>query len=247
MQNFITLLFCLLFSLTTLSAQSDPTSNIPKGLTTEISFEQSDFNFGTIQAGERVKNVFEFTNTGDEPLIISNAKGSCGCTVPEWPKHPIAPGESSYLLVVFDSKNKKGNQAKRVTIVANTDPAMSFLNIRGTITEKIKPKEILNPQSESSEPLAINFANNPVDPDFFKIYPNPTVNQVNIALNQYAGEAAVVEFYDSMGRIMAKETINEVEEKSYSFSLENYQPGIYTASIVVGDKMRLAKQFVVSN
>ena len=90
--------------------------------------------------GEKVKHDYKFTNTGSEPLIISNAKGSCGCTVPSWPREPIAPGESAVIAVQFDSKNKGkvggSPQSKRVTITANTDPVNTYLTIKGTVNKE---------------------------------------------------------------------------------------------------------------
>ena len=90
--------------------------------------------------GDKVTHVFKFKNTGNEPLIISNAKGSCGCTVPEWPKDAIAPGKSGEIKVVFDSKGKGAvggkEDSKRVTITANTDPVETYLTIKGKIDKK---------------------------------------------------------------------------------------------------------------
>lgn len=110
----------------------------PAGPTTSLSFDNLEYDYGTVTAGEKVQYAYKFKNTGAEPLIISNAKGSCGCTVPEWPKEPIAPGETSEILVQFDSSNKSGNQSKRVTITANTNPAQTFLTIKGIVN---KPEE----------------------------------------------------------------------------------------------------------
>ena len=107
----------------------------PTGPTTALSFSESSFDFGTIDEGEKVSHVYKFENTGNEPLVISNAKGSCGCTVPKWPKNPIAPGESGEILVTFNSKGKTGKQTKRVTITANTDPAQTFLTITGQVNK----------------------------------------------------------------------------------------------------------------
>ncbi|MFT4666174.1 MAG: hypothetical protein ACI8YQ_002854 [Polaribacter sp.] len=106
----------------------------PAGPTTTVDFEETEFDFGTIAAGEKVNHVYKFKNTGNEPLIISNAKGSCGCTVPSWPKEPIPVGGTGEISVQFDSKGKKNKQSKRVTITANTDPAQSFLTIKGDVT-----------------------------------------------------------------------------------------------------------------
>lgn len=108
----------------------------PVGPTTKMTFSESEFDFGTVDEGEKVEHIYKFTNDGDEPLTISNAKGSCGCTVPEWPKEPIAPGESGEILVSFDTKNKPNKQTKTVTITANTEPAQTFLKITGFVNGK---------------------------------------------------------------------------------------------------------------
>ena len=121
----------------TLTAPAEPAA--PTGPTTSMEFGESEFDFGTVDDGEKVNHNYKFTNTGSEPLIISNAKGSCGCTVPSWPKEPIPPGGTGEIQVQFDSKNKKGRQTKRVTITANTDPAQTFLTITGEV--KGKPGE----------------------------------------------------------------------------------------------------------
>ena len=76
---------------------------------------------------------FKVTNTGTEPLILSKCKGSCGCTVPMWPKDPIAPGASGEIKVKFNSKNKKGNNQKKVTLISNTDPVTTVLTITAQV------------------------------------------------------------------------------------------------------------------
>lgn len=108
-------------------------NQVPTGPTTTMVFEQTDFDFGSVKEGEKVKHTYKFKNTGKEPLIISTAKGSCGCTVPKWPSEPIAPGGTGVIDVEFDSKGKPGKQAKRVTVTANTVPAQTFLNITGNV------------------------------------------------------------------------------------------------------------------
>lgn len=98
-----------------------------------IIFEENSFDFGTLEEGEKVEHVFKFENTSTNPLTISNARGSCGCTVPEWPREPIAPGESGEIKVKFDSKGKKGKQSKTVTITANTIPGNTILTINSDV------------------------------------------------------------------------------------------------------------------
>jgi hypothetical protein len=115
------------------AAQQPVEPAAPSGPATTIAFATETHDFGTIKAGEKAEHVFTFTNTGDEPLIISNAKGSCGCTVPNWPRNPIPPGASDEIKVVFDSKNRTGNQSNRVTITANTNPPQTFLTMRGVV------------------------------------------------------------------------------------------------------------------
>ncbi len=116
----------------------DPQANAaqpaaPVGPTTLIQFTEPEFNFGKVKAGETVEHDYVFKNTGKEPLIISNAKGSCGCTVPEWPKEPIPVGGTGKIKVQFDSKGKSGQQTKQVTITANTDPPQTIIYIKGEV------------------------------------------------------------------------------------------------------------------
>lgn len=111
--------------------QSITDDNTPK---TEITFEESSYDFGSITKGEKVNHTYKFTNTGNEPLIITNAKASCGCTVPEWPKEPIAPGEGGEIPVVFNGRSV-GTQNKTITITANTNPPKTRLTIRGKVED----------------------------------------------------------------------------------------------------------------
>ncbi len=108
-------------------------SQVPTGPTTTVQYEHTDYDFGSVKEGEKVRHSYKFKNTGKEPLIISSAKGSCGCTVPKWPSEPIAPGATAQIDVEFDSKGKPGKQTKRVTVLANTVPAQTFLNITGNV------------------------------------------------------------------------------------------------------------------
>jgi Protein of unknown function (DUF1573) len=99
----------------------------------EISFKETQFNFGEIIQGQVVETDFEFTNTGKNDLVIYDAKGSCGCTVPEYPKEPISPGKSNKIHVKFDSTNKEGHQTKTVTLTCNTQPNQVTLQIVGDV------------------------------------------------------------------------------------------------------------------
>lgn len=98
-----------------------------------MTFEKDAHDFGKIIQGEKVSYKFKFTNTGSSDLLITDAKGSCGCTVPEYPKTPVKPGDSGVIDVVFDSTGKDGQQNKKVTITANTVPGTVTLAINGMI------------------------------------------------------------------------------------------------------------------
>jgi hypothetical protein len=112
---------------------------VPTGPTTTIKYEQESFDFGVVNEGEVVTHVFKFKNTGTEPLTVTNAKASCGCTVPNWSKEPVAPGASGEIKVEFNSKGKPGNQSKRVTVTANTNPTDTFIEIKGMVKGKDVP------------------------------------------------------------------------------------------------------------
>lgn len=90
-------------------------------------FDKSEHDFGNLKQGESAEYSFKFTNTGKEPLIIENAQGSCGCTVPNYPKEPIAPGATGVIDVRFNSAGKSGAQQKTVTLTANTDPSITTI------------------------------------------------------------------------------------------------------------------------
>lgn len=96
----------------------------------EITFDETEYNFGTVIQGEKVIHNFVFTNTGKGNLIISNVKASCGCTVPKWTKEPIKPGEKGNIEIKFDSANRNGKQTKTAKVYSNTTPNVTELVIR---------------------------------------------------------------------------------------------------------------------
>lgn len=102
----------------------------------EISFDSKEISYGTIEQASNGVRVFKFTNTGEAPLIISNAKGSCGCTVPSYDKEPVMPGASSEIKVKYDTK-RVGAFTKYVTLTTNaTNEATTRLKISGTVNAK---------------------------------------------------------------------------------------------------------------
>ncbi|MGB5980354.1 MAG: DUF1573 domain-containing protein [Cyclobacteriaceae bacterium] len=108
----------------------------PEGPLPAISFEKEEHDFGTINEGDVVEHTFAFTNTGEKPLIISNASASCGCTVPEWPKQPIPPGKTGEIKARFNSTGKPNQQNKTITITANTFPEKNTLRIKANVMPK---------------------------------------------------------------------------------------------------------------
>lgn len=99
----------------------------------EIKFDVETYDFGTIKQGDKVTYDFNFANTGKEPLIISNAQGSCGCTVPQWPKEPIAKAAKGIIHVEFNSAGKMGMQDKTVTITSNGKNTTVVLHLKGNV------------------------------------------------------------------------------------------------------------------
>ena len=118
------------------SKTDDPNAEeTPSGPLTTIKFDSYEHDFGEIKQDTKNEKTFTFTNTGTEPLIIESAKGSCGCTVPQYPKNPIAPGEQGEIEVVYSPGKQKELQNKNVTIVANTEPKQTILRIKALVEE----------------------------------------------------------------------------------------------------------------
>lgn len=109
----------------------DISTNTEKGPV--MKFEKEVHDFGKISQGERVSYSFKFENTGSEDLIISDAHGSCGCTVPKFPKKPVAPGEEEVIDVEFASEGKKGLQEKTVTLTTNCTPNTKVITIKADV------------------------------------------------------------------------------------------------------------------
>lgn len=117
------------------TASNTTTANAGNGPV--MKFEKETHDFGKITEGDKISYDYKFTNTGKAPLIISDARASCGCTIPEWPKTPIKPGESSVIKVTFDSHSKVGLQDKQIVVTANTTPAQNLVHLVGDV-EMIK-------------------------------------------------------------------------------------------------------------
>lgn len=119
--------------MTTGDVMNSESADGKKGSLPEIKFEEETHDFGRITQGEKVTFGFKFKNTGGSNLIISSAAGSCGCTVPEYPKKPIAPGEEATINVVFSSEGKSGLVEKSVTLVTNCEPSTKIIYIKANV------------------------------------------------------------------------------------------------------------------
>jgi hypothetical protein len=100
-------------------------------LQTSISFEEKKIGFGAIKYGDVITHKFKFTNTGNNPLIVYNVKGSCGCTtIQSWTNNPIKPGDTGNIVIQFNSINESGLQNKKVSVFANCKPEETSIYFR---------------------------------------------------------------------------------------------------------------------
>jgi len=113
--------------------------------TGQFEFEEMQHDFGTVDEGEVVTHVFKFTNVGEGPLVIQNARGSCGCTVPKYSDKPVKPGETGEITVNFNTNGRPNAQSKTVTLMANTEPPQTTLKIKAMVTPKANPNQPMGP------------------------------------------------------------------------------------------------------
>lgn len=233
------LTICALFLTISFSifAQDVPKAAVPVGPTTEITFEETTIDFGLIEEGEVVQQVFTFTNTGDQPLVLSNAKGSCGCTVPQWPRHGIAVGETASITVEFNSKNKRGRRNQKVTITANTTPSQSFIYLTGEIETS---NETVEPSFDFTETEIEQEEN----PNCFAIYPNPTAEILTLDMGENEGSDAVISIMSQTGQVMAKREFKNVYT-TVEFRVDHYPAGTYVAQVQFPGRKPETKCFVV--
>jgi len=98
-----------------------------------IEWSKTEHDFGTINQGDKVETVFTLTNVGESDLVITRAKGSCGCTVPQWPREAIAPGKTADIKVVFNSRGKKNNTTNTITLSTNTATGKEVVRIKAFV------------------------------------------------------------------------------------------------------------------
>ncbi|MCI5081153.1 MAG: DUF1573 domain-containing protein [Saprospiraceae bacterium] len=149
--NRILLVLALVVSTMTVTfAQNDASAEQAQETTTsgpQMVFEAETVDYGVIEQNADPYRFFKFTNTGDAPLVIKHAKGSCGCTVPTYPKEPIAPGESAEIKVRYDTK-RIGKFTKRVTLTTNIEGEKQVLTIKGEVKRPAEEPDAI-PSSNS--------------------------------------------------------------------------------------------------
>ena len=114
-------------------AQDNTNLNLSQDATPKIEFEKKTHDFGTFEEGVQATVTFTFKNTGNAPLVLNSVKPSCGCTTPKWSKEPIAPGEEGTITAIYNSKGRKGNFTKTITVTHNGEGGTVYLTIRGTV------------------------------------------------------------------------------------------------------------------
>lgn len=135
---FSALCFLLMAGVAFSQPASEPSATSGDG--PQLAFEETEHDFGDITQGEVVEHVFKFKNTGNSALIINNVLTTCGCTAPEWPKAPVAPGDEGEIKVRFNSAGKMGRQNKIITVQSNVEGGTTRLKIVTMVLPK-KDKE----------------------------------------------------------------------------------------------------------
>lgn len=137
-------------ALFTLNAQPAPADN-PNA--PEITFSKTVHDYGTVFQNGDGNCEFEFTNTGKEPLVLSNVRSSCGCTVPKWTREPILPGQSGTINVKYDTR-RMGAINKHITVLSNAKTSSVVLRIKGTVVQPPAENAPENAGAQGATPKA---------------------------------------------------------------------------------------------
>lgn len=116
-----------------------------------LKFDKLVHDYGTVYQNGDGKSEFTFTNTGDEPLVLSSVRSSCGCTIPKWPKEPILPGQTGVIVVTYDTK-RIGTINKQITVLSNATENQIILNIKGNVIQKPDDVFPVKPANEGLTP-----------------------------------------------------------------------------------------------
>lgn len=127
--------------------QTPPNPNAPK-----ITFKEEVYDFKEVPEGPQVTHEFVFTNTGKEPLVLSNVRASCGCTTPSWPKEPVLPGKEGTIVVTYNTQGRPGPFTKTVTITSNADVPEKVITIKGEVIKDDPEKSVPKAQPSMLSP-----------------------------------------------------------------------------------------------
>ncbi|WP_375239747.1 DUF1573 domain-containing protein [Aurantibacter sp.] len=130
--SILSLMLLLALSITSFSFAQNPDNAKALGV---LTFKTNIIDYGIVEKGTDKLRVFTFTNTGKAPILITKVKTSCGCTVPNYPKKPILPGESASIDITYDT-NRMGQFKKTITVMSNAEEALKQLTIKGNVVEK---------------------------------------------------------------------------------------------------------------
>ena len=130
MKKLVLSIFAVAAMATASMAQTAPVENLNAA---DFKFDTEVHDFGSIKEGVQAEHTFKFTNTGKEPLVITNVQASCGCTTPTWSKEPIKPGAQGSVTAIYNSKGRPGNFIKAVTVTSNAKTAQKVLFIKGNV------------------------------------------------------------------------------------------------------------------
>lgn len=225
-----------------LHAQTPATAPAP---TTTVRFEAMEHDLGQVLQGSENPHVFRFRNTGTVPLLITDAKGSCGCTVPYYAKEPILPGQESEVHVVYKPAKQQGRQSKAVTLTANTEPGQIVLRITADVLVNdaaTEPSFIAAEEGRERDRQAIEA----VSPGCFVLFPNPTSQELRLDLKEHIGRPAQVRIHDTSGKAMLSTTIASISSASSRLDISAFPVGTYVCTIEVDGKAPMSQCFVVN-
>ena len=117
-----------------------------------IEFQETTYDFGEITEGTVAEHEFTFTNNGDQPLVLTAVKASCGCTTPSWTKEPVLPGKSGHIKASYNSTNRPGGFHKSITITSNSASPSKVLYIKGTAVKKTSMQPLFTPEELANAP-----------------------------------------------------------------------------------------------
>ena len=142
-------MFTLFVLITAISVTMAQTKEAPKQETKasnpnapKLEFKEESYSFGEVVEGPQVTHEFKFSNTGKEPLILSNVKASCGCTTPVWPKEAVLPGKDAVILVTYNTQGRPGAFTKSITITSNADNPSKVIYIKGEVVKGEPEKSV---------------------------------------------------------------------------------------------------------